>query len=81
VCSGVGINVQGSGGKWMVLEAFGAGRGTVWGCFSLRYKLHMHVLERNIYGDSMLRDIVVLHFENHPLAPPTGRKINRFAYA
>ena len=48
--------------------AFGAGRGTVWGCFSLRYKLHMHVLERNIYGDSILRDIVVLHFENHPLA-------------
>jgi hypothetical protein len=28
----------------------------------------MHVLERNIYGDSMLRDIIVLHFENHPLA-------------
>ena len=28
--------------------AFGAGRGTVWGCFSLRYKLDMHVLERNM---------------------------------
>lgn len=28
--------------------AFGAGRDTVWGCFSLRYKLDMHVLERNM---------------------------------
>jgi len=28
---------------------FGAGRGTVWGCFCLlRYKLDMHVLERNM---------------------------------
>jgi hypothetical protein len=34
--------------------AFGAGRGTVWGCFSLRYKLDMHVLERNIYGMNFL---------------------------
>jgi hypothetical protein len=60
VCSGVVINVQGSGGKWMVLEMkdndVSQHRITIYffhscssrGCFSLRYKLDMHVLERNM---------------------------------
>lgn len=53
-------------------QAFGAGGVTMWGCFSLDCKLDMHVLDGNmngqIYRDSVLRNIVVPHFDNHPLA-------------
>ena len=53
-------------------HAFGAGGVTVWGCFSLSCKLDMHVLQGNmngqLYRDLVLRDIVVPHFDGHPLA-------------
>lgn len=52
--------------------AFGAGGVTVWGCFSYRCKLGMHILQGNMngqtYRDLVLRNIVVPHFDNHPLA-------------
>lgn len=54
------------------ITPFGGGGVTVWGCFSLNCKLEMYVLGGNmngqIYRDNVLRDIVVPHFDNHPLA-------------
>ena len=53
-------------------SAFGSGDVTVWDCFSLRCKLDLYVLNGTMngqmYRDSVLRDIVVPHFDNHPLA-------------
>jgi hypothetical protein len=66
------INTAHNENNILPTSAFGSGGVTLWDCFSLRCKLDLYVLNGNMngqmYRDSVLRDIVVPHFDNHPLA-------------